>query len=712
MKIVLFFFLVVSNLIAFDVQIVDEEKIHSLANTDRHTWWAKSLKEDKLNLLQEILKKENEFKQDTIDTSGNDWTPVLVPSNLIGTPGFENGLDFSVYKKVFYNSSKENRELSIRLGEISDRDEAYLNGVLIGRTGDWNATIPQAYDKVRIYHLPPDLIKPMSTNVLLIVCKGIIKTETGIYRDRVEIGPTPQILKAFYLENMLQILALVIYSTVSGYFLLFFIRRKQDKENFYFGLFTAALVVYSALRTQFKYEYGFELYYLKKIQYSAVFILMPNFYFFIRHFYKEYTFSFQKLWDNTFIGLNLIPISALFVVWLTQDVGLWDSYFNMIVQPFWIIYTIAILIILIRALLKKNKDALVMLASIIFLVVSIILDVLSGRAIINFPTVSTYVFIFFIISMALILANRFVALHNETEKLNEDLSNFNAASRRFVPFEFLKMLEKKSILDVRLGDQIQKEMTVLFSDIRGFTSLSENMTPKENFDFINSYLNKVGPVIRQHNGFIDKYIGDAVMALFPESIDDAIQAAIAMHERVVEWNLRREEFGFSPIQIGIGIHKGNLMLGTIGELERMDGTVIADAVNLASRIESLTKTYGSPILISKTALDGCKEKEKYLIRLVDVVRVKGKKDSVSLYEIFDNERDEIKKLKLDSINPLQEAITAFQKSDFTYTMKICKEIILKNRDDKAAMIFYKRSKFYKQHGVPEGWDGIEALTNK
>ncbi len=712
MKLVLIFFFLINILYAFDVQIVDEEKIYSLANTKQHTWWAKSLKADKENSLQEVIRKENELTEITSDVIRDDWHPVLVPSNLVGTPGIENGKELVIYRKVFYNSSKENRELSIRLGEISDRDEAYLNGVLIGKTGDWDSILPQAYDKVRIYHLPPDLIKPMATNVLLIIVKGIIKTEAGIYRDRVEIGPTPFILKEFYLENMFQILALVVYLTVSAYFLLFFFRRKQDKENLYFGLFTLTLVIYSALRTQFKYEYGFELFYLKKIQYSAIIIIMPNFYFFIKHFYSEYKFSFQRLWDRIFIGLNLIPLSGLFVVWLTKDVALWDSYFNMIVQPFWLVYAVAVLTILIRALLKKNKDALVMMVSIIFLVVSIVLDILSGRAIINFPTVSTYVFIFFIISMALILANRFVGLHNETEKLNKDLSNFNAASRRFVPFEFLKMLEKESILDVNLGDQIQKEMIVLFSDIRSFTELSENMTPKENFDFINSYLKKVGPVIREHSGFIDKYIGDAVMALFPGSIDEAIQSAIAMHFKVADWNVQRIKFGFQAIQIGIGIHKGNLMLGTIGESERMDGTVIADAVNLASRIESLTKTYGAPILISKTALEESNQKENYLLRLVDIVKVKGKKDPVTLYEIFDNDKDTIKKLKLESIDPFKEVILAFQKADFDTSMKISKEIILANRDDKAAMIFYKRAKFYKKNGVPENWDGIESLINK
>ncbi|MCZ0904476.1 response regulator, partial [Microcoleus sp. HI-ES] len=108
------------------------------------------------------------------------------------------------------------------------------------------------------------------------------------------------------------------------------------------------------------------------------------------------------------------------------------------------------------------------------------------------------------------------------------LAKINAAYGRFVPHDFLRFLGHESIVDVRLGDQIQKEMTVLFSDIRSFTTISEAMTPQENFNFINSYLSRVSPVIRAHQGFIDKYIGDAIMALFPESADDAVRAAVEM----------------------------------------------------------------------------------------------------------------------------------------------------------------------------------------
>ena len=214
------------------------------------------------------------------------------------------------------------------------------------------------------------------------------------------------------------------------------------------------------------------------------------------------------------------------------------------------------------------------------------------------------------------------------------LAKINAAYGRFVPHDFLRFLGHESIVDVRLGDQIQKEMTVLFSDIRSFTTISEAMTPQENFNFINSYLSRVNPVIRAHQGFIDKYIGDAIMALFPESADDAVRAAVEMQKQVIIYNQDRQLSNHPPITIGIGLHAGTLMLGTIGEEERMESTVIADAVNLASRLEGLTKVYGAGILVSGSILERLGKREKYMCRFVDRVTVKGKEAAVSVYMKF------------------------------------------------------------------------------
>jgi two-component system sensor histidine kinase ChiS len=390
---------------------------------------------------------------------------------------------------------------------------------------------------------------------------------------------------------------------------------------------------------------------------------------------------------------------------------LWDSLQNNVVTYLWLLYISGVAIILFRGVRDKNRDAIIMLVSFFVLLAAMLLDILSGRAIINLPPLLTYVFILFILSMALVLANRFVRLHDETEKLNEDLSRFNQASRRFVPFEFLEMLDKNSITDVSLGDQVQRDMAILFSDIRSFTALSEKMSPKENFDFINSYLDRVGPVIRQHNGFIDKYIGDAVMALFPRSAQDALDAALAMHAKVADWNARRRVHGYEPVAIGIGVHWGRVMLGTIGEHERMDGTVISDAVNLASRIESLTKQYGAGVLISSIAWEQISQPGQYKWRVVDRVVVKGKNVPVELIEVFNTDEPVLQRTKELSRDSFVAAASLYQAGRFHEAKTAFLSLIAANSADRVFRLYLERVERHLAQ-PPAEWRGFEILTEK
>ena len=233
-------------------------------------------------------------------------------------------------------------------------------------------------------------------------------------------------------------------------------------------------------------------------------------------------------------------------------------------------------------------------------------------------------------SMATQLQVSFMTLNDNQEKLKQ----LNDAYQRFVPYEFLNLLNKESVIEVQLGDYIEREMTILFADIRGFTTLSEGMTPKENFDFINNYLSQMEPIIDKYHGFIDKYIGDAIMALFPTNADDAVSCAIAMLTTLEAYNQTCENHAL-PLRIGIGLNTGPLMLGTVGGKNRMDGTVIADAVNLASRVESLTKQYGTDLLITHHTYQALADTTRYQIRIIDRVIVKGKSEPITLYEIFD-----------------------------------------------------------------------------
>jgi class 3 adenylate cyclase len=291
-------------------------------------------------------------------------------------------------------------------------------------------------------------------------------------------------------------------------------------------------------------------------------------------------------------------------------------------------------------------------------------------------------------------------------KLKDD---FFAAASRFVPFDFLCFLDR-SILDVELGDQVQKEMTIMFADIRGFTNLSEKMTPQENFNFINSYYGKISPTIRNHGGIVDKYIGDAIMALFPqETAETALQAAIQLQHEVSDYNKHRRSSGNQPIEVGIGLHTGKLMLGTIGEPKRMETTVISDAVNLAARLEGLTKLYGVSILISGETLFNM-DSTNYNYRYLGRARVKGRNEPVSVFEVYDAEPAAIVKLKKQAKTQFELALLLYTQKEFTKAKQIFQKILENNLQDRAAKMYVDRCEYYQRHGVPEAWAGIEDFN--
>ncbi len=292
------------------------------------------------------------------------------------------------------------------------------------------------------------------------------------------------------------------------------------------------------------------------------------------------------------------------------------------------------------------------------------------------------------------------------------LAKINTAYGRFVPHELLRFLHKESIVDVKLGDQVRSEMTILFTDIRSFTTLSESMTPQENFNFLNAYLGRVSPLIRQHHGFIDKYIGDAVMALFPYQAEDALEAAIAMGQELAHYNRYRQQHDRKPIEVGTGIHTGYLMLGTIGEAKRMEGTVISDAVNLASRLEGLTKLYGASIIVSQHSLFSLSQPTKYHFRFLDRVQVKGKKEPVSVFEIFNGDPEHIIELKLKTNTDFEKGLLFYHSQEFVAAKSHFEQVLQQNPADSAAQLYLQRTTYFMEYGVPPHWEGIEAINEK
>jgi two-component system sensor histidine kinase ChiS len=293
-----------------------------------------------------------------------------------------------------------------------------------------------------------------------------------------------------------------------------------------------------------------------------------------------------------------------------------------------------------------------------------------------------------------------------------NLYKINDSYSRFIPHEFLKTLGKESIMDVNLGDQTEKEVTIQFSDIRDYTTLSENMTPKENFEFLNSFLSKMGPIIRNNHGFIMQYLGDGLMSIFLDDPKNAINASIEMLSQVEDYNISRENKSRKRISIGIGMHTGTLMLGVIGDKQRMDVNVVSDSVNTASRMEGLTKYYGASVIISEFTLAGLQENYNVAHRFLGLVKVKGKTQPLKIYEILEGLSDEQIKLKISTKESFENGLKHYLNKDFINAAAEFKNVFTINKRDKSAQHYLKLSAKFMVDGVLPDWDGVETMMLK
>jgi DNA-binding response OmpR family regulator len=303
-------------------------------------------------------------------------------------------------------------------------------------------------------------------------------------------------------------------------------------------------------------------------------------------------------------------------------------------------------------------------------------------------------------------------LEERVRERTAELASLNSVYERFVPREFIDLLKKESIVEIHLGDQASQKMTVMFADIRGWTTLLEKMTPTEAFRFINAYLRRVSPVIKDCNGFIDQYYGDGVMALFPGTPDDAVRAAVGMQGAVAEYNRERMGDGFDPIGIGVGLHLADLMLGIIGSEDRMQGAVVADAVNLAARIEGLNKMYGSYVSLSDETFFAMKEPDRYRHRFIDKVRVKGREDAVTVFEVFEGDPEGIAGLKEQTKPAFESGLQLYYGKKFSEASVHFNQVLEQNPADLAARIYLKRCANYMVNSVPPDWTGVETLFEK
>ncbi|MGL4369297.1 MAG: adenylate/guanylate cyclase domain-containing protein, partial [Spirochaetota bacterium] len=373
-----------------------------------------------------------------------------------------------------------------------------------------------------------------------------------------------------------------IFIMCGFFFIGYFIFNRKQFFNLYFGLFCIIL----SLRFFSKSDYIYSLIHntgiISRIELTSTMLLIPTFFLFLQNYFYE-----------TRITRPIRIITAATVLFAAAEIFLpfRFAFAAFTVWQFCALAAFAFLVYFIRSAVKSKKKDVVRIAVFVGIALATALwDLLDAVFFMTGIQLMEYGFFVMLIRMAFLSVQRFFEMLRETERLNGTITRQKNAFYRFVPVDFLHNLGRKDEADIELGDSVYKNMSVLFSDICSFTTLSEKMTPEENFRFLNGFFWRMEPCISRSRGFVDKYMGDGILALFDtppadgsslkSSADCALQSAIEMRHELTDYNAFRKDQSKESVNFGVGINTGPLMLGTIGSEHRLDTTVIGNTVNL------------------------------------------------------------------------------------------------------------------------------------
>jgi adenylate cyclase len=307
------------------------------------------------------------------------------------------------------------------------------------------------------------------------------------------------------------------------------------------------------------------------------------------------------------------------------------------------------------------------------------------------------------------------AIQRFQDKADESM-RLNQTFRKFVPKQFVDHFAKHGSSSLELGRADEDELAILFCDIRGFTGLSEKMSPQELMNFLNSYFLRMNDPIHQNGGFIDKFIGDAIMALFdrPEGqnsdkAQDAIRAALDLRYAINIYNQHRSNSKYPPINIGIGIHFGPVIIGTVGSDDRMDTTVIGDSVNIAYRLEALAPVYQTDIVVSAATLEVANARQHFSYRVLDWVRVKGRSAPIEIHEVIDHLTIEEQQLKLANAELIAKGLSSRIQQNWPKALRYFQQALAINPKDTLVIHHLHQCQKLQRLQLASDWDGAVLL---
>lgn len=253
--------------------------------------------------------------------------------------------------------------------------------------------------------------------------------------------------------------------------------------------------------------------------------------------------------------------------------------------------------------------------------------------------------------------------------------------RKFIPTQFIEHLTEHDERELQLGKADEEDIAVMFLDIRKFSELSQQLTPQQTLNFLNAFFMRMNAPIHANYGFVDKFIGDAILALFDHpkgtaqtKVSDALNAAIGLRQALDLYNSHRQKSGYASINIGIGIHFGPVIIGTVGSDDRMDTTVLGQTVNTANYLEHLAKHFQSDIIISEAMVANLPENHGYCLRKMSYVEVKGELEPHIIYEVLNHLPKVIQEDKLALQDEINTCINLVKNHEYQHLLNLAAKL--------------------------------------
>lgn len=633
-----------------------------------------------------------DFKLTTVP---NSWNSIR--------PGGKGGDGLASYRLKLKVPTTEFRYY-LRLTAQTSAYQFYVNRQKLAEVGVVGDSKETSKPKNQIQYVS---FQPVSLENELILVVSNFQHARGGFRKPIEIGRKEVIQNLSLIYSGGEVFIFGALLTMALYQLTVFLIRREEKSSFYFSMFCFLTGLRLVVLDNYYIVYIFpnfpwEL--MQRIDYGSA-PLMASF--------------FLSFLQSLFPGKSDVPkwivqlswaIAVLFLIFVISFPAKIFTEANLVSLVIILFFSICSFWISFNLFRQKKKDTGFLFFGTVLLLIGSTHDALAGNNVFQAQPIMPFGLFFFFLFQSILLARRNARIYSsmeslttELQEINHRLDSSNRIYSKFVPLRLLELFNENHSGKIKRGDFVTRKMTVLSSDIRDFTSISEALSPEENFLFLNDYLSHVGPIIRAQNGFIEKYIGDAVFALFDRKPEDAITAAIQMHHSIAKWNAENTTHRVPKIQIGIGIHFGELMLGIIGEEQRIESAVLSDSMGVANSLEAMTKKYGAKIILSLDALLELQNPDSYPHRILDFIKLPSKERLVGIAQILVEGLEENFEAKVQSKITFETAVNAFWDGDFELAEREFSRVVEKDPKDKAAVLYLEKTKDCLKNGPPPGF---------